>query len=77
MAAPTITVVPHPTLLDWDDWRDIFIGFNAQLVNQVERGGDFASFADRLHLLAPNLPRHDAFAAWQDWVWAIKEALGV
>ncbi len=77
MAQLALTVLPEPRLLDWNSWRDTFLGFNPQLVNQVERDGEFKPFVDRLTLLIPTVPRHDFFDDWRSWVWATKEVLGV
>ena len=75
--AAALTTVPHPVLLDWPDWVATFVGFNPQLVNQVESGGgrDWREFADRLTQVLPGAPRPDAFADWREWVYSLKSML--
>lgn len=72
-----LRTIPDPVLMEWPDWVATFVGFNPQLVNQVESGGrsNWREFADRLTQIVPEAPRPDAFGHWREWVYALKSIL--
>lgn len=63
--------------MDWQDWLDTVVGYNADLVNQVSPDTDWVAFARRLTQSVPDSPAPEQFVGWPEWVRALKQALNV
>ena len=73
----SLTVVPDPKGMQWQDWSDTVVGFNQGLVGRAPVESDWRNFADGLTLFEPTAPRHDIFDTWDAWARALKFALSV
>jgi len=77
MSVPPITILPDPFTMDWPGWAEVVAGYNPKLSGQVNPDDPWPDFARHLCLIIPEAPQPDAYAAWQDWAVAVKQALGV
>ena len=73
----SLSVVPDPKGMQWQDWSDTVAGFNPGLVGRLPVESDWRAFADGLTLFEPAAPRHDIFDTWDAWARALKFALSV
>ncbi len=73
----SLTLLPYPDGVTWQDWLDNVVGYNADLVNQVSADLDWLSFAHRLTQFVPDAPAPERFGDWPDWVRALKQALNL
>ena len=73
----TLTLVPDPKGLQWQDWVDTVVGYNADLRNQVAPETDWRFFADFVTRAVPEAPRHDMFDTWDAWARALKFTVNV
>lgn len=73
----SLSLLPYPDGLAWQDWLDTVVGYNADLINQVPHDLDWEAFAKRLTQFVPDTPAPERFGGWQDWVRALKQGLNV
>lgn len=68
----SLSLIPDPIGLQWQDWADTVVGFNRGLIGRVGPESDWRSFADNLIRFEPTAPRHDMFDTWDAWARALK-----
>lgn len=75
MAYAQLQVVPNPSIMEFRDWADTVIGYNAGLHTQLSGDMEWRDFADRLSLLYPAAPRGESFLEWRGWADALRMSL--
>lgn len=75
MAYPRLQVLPNPTLMEFREWADTVVGYNAGLNTELSGDMDWREFADRFALMYPAAPLAESFDDWQSWVDRVRLSL--
>lgn len=68
--------VPNPDHMEWQDWADTVVGYNAPLRNRLSPDLPWKEFVERLAQVVSKTPYHEGFEDWRAWARALRNALG-
>lgn len=69
-----LSQIPNPYDIDWTDWIDTLVGFNAQIRADISPDQPWQEVADRLTQIEVYAPQAGAFTDWREWAAALKQA---
>lgn len=69
-----LSQIPNPYGTPWRMWIDTLVGFNPSLRPNLSPNETWQETARRLAEFETAAPHPDAFASWQEWAAALKQA---